>query len=136
MKKCKGPSWGSEIDYEIANLFIIAAWKFSDTPESPKRHPEPKRKRNIEHVKIQKRPKVNFVCAHFLHLILILLCLRSIQHSYSSLGEIVGHCKLRIPVEANVVLVLADLLVVDAIDVVLGSSIVALSSSSSIAFSM
>lgn len=80
--------------------------------------------------------EVNFVCADFFHLVLVLLGLRSIQHSYASLREIVGHCELRVSVEADVLHVLADLLVVDAIDVVLGSTVVALGSSGSVAVSM
>ena len=80
--------------------------------------------------------EVDLVCANLLHLVLVLLRLRSIHHSDASLGEVVGHCKLRVPVEADVVLVLASLLVIAAVDVVLGCSVVALGSACSIALSM
>lgn len=80
--------------------------------------------------------EVDLVRAYLLHLVLVLLCLRPIEHPDASLSKVVRHCKLRVPVEANVVLVLADLLVIDAVDVALRSAIVALRPSSSIALAV
>ena len=50
--------------------------------------------------------EVNFVCPGSLKHLLLGIGL-PLDHSNSSLREIVGHCQLRIPVEADVLLVLA-----------------------------
>jgi hypothetical protein len=72
--------------------------------------------------------EVNFIRTNLFHLILILLSLRSIQHSYTCLSKVVRHGKLRVPIKAYILLVLTLYwwLVVDAIDVVLGSTIITL----------
>lgn len=55
--------------------------------------------------------EMDFVGAYLVDCDVFLLGLRSVQHSDSSLREVVGHGELRVAVEANVVLVLSDLLV-------------------------
>ena len=80
--------------------------------------------------------EVDFVCPHFFHLTLVLLSLRTVQHSNTCLREIVCHGKLGVAVEADVILVLTNLLVVDPINIALRSSVVTLCPTASIPLSM
>ena len=83
-----------------------------------------------------KLEEMNLVGPYLLHLILVLVSLRPIQHSNASLGKVVGHRELRVPIEADVILVLANLLVVHSIYVTLCPTVVALSPSASIPISV
>ena len=80
--------------------------------------------------------EMNLVGPHLLHLILVLVSLRPIQHSNASLGEVVGHRELRVPIEADVILVLANLLIVHSIYVALCPAVVALRPSASVPISV
>ena len=70
--------------------------------------------------------EMDFVGAYLVDCDVLLLGLRSVQHSDSSLREVVGHGELRVSVEADVVLVLAHLLVVYSIHIALAAAVVAL----------
>lgn len=85
--------------------------------------------------------EMDFVGAYLVDCDVLLLGLRSVQHSDSSLREVVGHGELGVPVEANVVLVLTALLVlcivrIHSVDVALEATVVAIGSASSISVSM
>lgn len=80
--------------------------------------------------------EMNLVGPHLLHLILVLMSLRPIQHSDASLGEVVRHRELRVPIEADVILVLANLLIVHSIYVTLCPTVVALRPSASVPISV
>jgi hypothetical protein len=80
--------------------------------------------------------EMNLVGPHLLHLILVLVSLRSIQHSNAGLGEVVRHRELRVPIETDVILVLANLLIVHSIYVALCPAVVALRPSTSVPISV